>query len=687
MPELTNTKTVGQLRARLGGLESAVLTGGVTYYDTWADLSAVSGTVNGEKAIVVGPDGGQHYDPAALGNVDNIGQYEWVATGPNWERVADTLASDIAILTQQTEAAAAQAAADASLARDILSSLGEPAEAIFGRDPLFSEGTTFSDRFFFVTPIPYNGTISSVNVAERAVSGVLEVAVYRDASGTLTRVQQTTATLSASGSIVERALAEPLNVLVGDIIGVRSPTDGTYGFKDMQSNYWGDGFYITSGAFTDTIVLGAGTQYEPQVNFNVVYDVQVVTTAAFNDHEARITANEAATAASSARNDVGLPFALAALQRGFYEGRAASVIGVNPLTSVNTTLISSSIETEWTLTGAGVNEYVKETPLVRRLNGPWTAGATFPSDKLMFQRNTDYGEAGKKVGTNPVVEFLADADAIETYSLFGAEDDLWVMVDGQLTQLNPYTVPTRDGSVRYLRLDFSSKAVRRIRLIPGSEVSFGSWRVRGDLLDPTPKIPSTAYFMGDSITEGLQAPMFYRWPVQVGRLLGIDSVANGGIGQTGYLQTGSYPPNTAPNFRDRADDVLTMVDGGPPGLFVIAGGINDSAFSDAQIEAAAKQLFEELQAGAPEMIICAVGVLTGKQGFADANIVSRSAAIEAALAEIKNGVYVDPTPIYSDPDWQTYFDPGDSTHPLQAGHTRMAEYLSVGISRAVRPLL
>lgn len=65
-------------------------TEGIVVKGTWAELSAITGTGEGQAGRVVGADAGTHTDPVVGGTVDNLGEYAWSDTSPTgWERLSD----------------------------------------------------------------------------------------------------------------------------------------------------------------------------------------------------------------------------------------------------------------------------------------------------------------------------------------------------------------------------------------------------------------------------------------------------------------------------------------------------------------------------------------------------------------------------------------------------------------------
>jgi lysophospholipase L1-like esterase len=73
-----------------GAIEAA--TEGLTQKGTWAELSAIVGTRNGQPGRVTGPDAGTHTDPVVGGTVANKGEYEWSTNSPGgWKWLRNLL--------------------------------------------------------------------------------------------------------------------------------------------------------------------------------------------------------------------------------------------------------------------------------------------------------------------------------------------------------------------------------------------------------------------------------------------------------------------------------------------------------------------------------------------------------------------------------------------------------------------
>lgn len=69
---------------------------GLVQKGTWAQLSAIAGSANGQAGRVAGPDAGTHTDPVVGGTVANEGEYAWSTSPAGWQRVGELLVSKVA---------------------------------------------------------------------------------------------------------------------------------------------------------------------------------------------------------------------------------------------------------------------------------------------------------------------------------------------------------------------------------------------------------------------------------------------------------------------------------------------------------------------------------------------------------------------------------------------------------------
>lgn len=218
-------------------------------------------------------------------------------------------ANRLAPLVAAAMDAAHRADAAADEAEQFLADLSIERTEVVGRPAgvaLVDGNATNRAQAFFLDPVENFGLLSSVDIFDR-VAGTMEVAVYRDVAGTLTRVGLSS--ITSQGGNVERrcALATPLPVQPGDIRAIRSNTAGLY---SVTPGTPADGQGYALGpevALPETVTLsGPITNLRLQLRLNVDYREQVVTAEAFAVVAAdAIAAGDAAAAAAVAAADAG----------------------------------------------------------------------------------------------------------------------------------------------------------------------------------------------------------------------------------------------------------------------------------------------------------------------------------------------------------------------------------------------
>ncbi|WP_421925465.1 hypothetical protein [Neoaquamicrobium sediminum] len=119
------------IRALFGVVEDEVNAAAAGYVvkATWAALSAINGTRNGQPGRVTGPDAGNHTDPVVGGSVANVGEYAWSVSPEGWQRVgaivdtaslqAEIDAEESARIAADSAEATARANADTTLQNNI----------------------------------------------------------------------------------------------------------------------------------------------------------------------------------------------------------------------------------------------------------------------------------------------------------------------------------------------------------------------------------------------------------------------------------------------------------------------------------------------------------------------------------------------------------------------------------------
>ncbi|HEU0045071.1 SGNH/GDSL hydrolase family protein [Sphingomonas sp.] len=399
----------------------------------------------------------------------------------------------------------------------------------------------------------------------------------------------------------------------------------------------------------------------------------------------RIDANTAAIAALQTQALYQAPVQRLRLKRALYDAQARQIMAADPVTV-------SAFTTATSISG-GVG-YAKNSPRIRLLGGPWVAGTGFPGATMMYQRSVTYnGSTGGVSAGNTVFEFLLIGDSFEYYTLGTGGPGNWSLeIDGVATNDAGYpSAPNNTGGGYYhlVTLPVGGGIARRIRITtPGRPFGGINVPAGATLLDSTPARTSSMVVIGDSITEGSVATaMWRRWANQLAYQLGIDNVDVSGVGGSGYLNALGYNGNNPRaagfpdyRFRERINDVLTAISGGPPDLLVVAGGINDSALDPAAVGAEALLYFKALRAAAPDMAIVVLGPFWGDAAY-PASLLAIRDAIFAAAAQVKRVATVDVSGWYARSDRSTWFNGGaNGPHPIDVGHAAYGQLAAAAIS-------
>lgn len=229
------------------------------------------------------------------------------------------------------------------------------------------------------------------------------------------------------------------------------------------------------------------------------------------------------------------------------------------------------------------------------------AGGAYPDYIFGTNRAVSYS-ATSLTGNVLFIDFCTDAPVFEIYVKgTGSTSAMKVIVDGELAS-NTQTSYPADGGLYLTKVDFGSRAQRRIRLFCTTPY-FGGIRIMPtDTLWAAPKQDRIrAIFIGDSITEGPSGQnAFSSYAAITAQLLGLDDVWVSGVGATGYLAA----PAPKLTFRQRlATDVTPFA----PQVIVIAGGTNDGGSTDAQVQAECALYFDAITAALPAALVFVLG--------------------------------------------------------------------------------
>jgi lysophospholipase L1-like esterase len=411
-----------------------------------------------------------------------------------------------------------------------------------------------------------------------------------------------------------------------------------------------------------------------------------------------IDTNTAAIAAIQSKLGLLPPLQILRAQKSLYNAGGGSIarqiMASDPVTV-------SAPSTTASLSGVVI---AKDDSRVRFIGGRRAAGTTYPSTIMMADQSTTYNASPSwTIGINAGFEFVlpATVNSFEWYTVGTGSPGNWAIeINGVATSDAGYASAPTNGSLYYHRVDLPTSAIaRRIRIwTPNRKFGGLNLPAGATLNDPTPAVALNAVFIGDSITEGSVSTAVWRaWAMQCAYRLGIDNPIVSGVGGSGYLNSlgrnGSAQRVSGfndYNFRERINDVLQAVNGGPPDVVVIAGGINDGAFyTPAQIQAEALAYFQALRAAAPDMIIIVSGPWAPYGGYGAAGSVYYTTrdAIFAAAQQVRGVETVDVSGFVTTANQDTIFNGTvNGPHPVDAGHAIYGQLAAAAIAPIINSL-
>ena len=315
----------------------------------------------------------------------------------------------------------------------------------------------------------------------------------------------------------------------------------------------------------------------------------------------------------------------------------AVATGGPTVTLTNNTGLSSTITTGRKANAAGWYASIAPTN---------TASFRFLGTGGLFNNNSadafpdNFSVAFPTVGNAGRIESVFDGAQIEYLikQVVGAQ--YWIKVDGQYLTTLPVTVAGTAGDSANVKLVFADRAVRRIEFEITNTRFYGAFIQVNDSLRATATTTKRIVVMGDSYTGGAMAVSnLTTFASKLAYLLGYKDYTVSGIGGTGYLA-----PGTSVKFRDRVQtDVVNL----NADLVIVAGGHNDTSFTNAAIQAEADLLFKAIKAGASKPRLIVTGPLT--QGAAVSSYTAMQAAIFAAATSGGADATIDTTtnPIFT----------------------------------------
>ena len=334
--------------------------------------------------------------------------------------------------------------------------------------------------------------------------------------------------------------------------------------------------------------------------------------------------------------------------------------------------------------------YDKADAKIGRLGGPWTlAGASYPSNLMLDQRNNIYYAGGPITGGNP--QILLHIDAGVTQIGWMGEGALYVgvQIDGQLSAATGHLASPAPsgGGFRAHRLTLQSSASPRlVQIFLPRDAAVGDVQVNtgGSLLPLPARISPLVAFIGDSITEGTGATRRHLgWSQQTQLRLGIDSAAMA-VGSSGWIKSIAQREKLSV----RIPTLLTPKNGGPPDAAVIAMGVNDpivqslpNGGESGGITYVSHQAYQDeiradmaaIRSGAPIMPIILLGPFGTVNGYNSDTQFKRDLIFEV-VTEFNLVWTVDVQSWWSDPsDYTLWYEPADGVHPNNFGHSRMGQ--------------
>ena len=257
-------------------------------------------------------------------------------------------------------------------------------------------------------------------------------------------------------------------------------------------------------------------------------------------------------------------------------------------------------------------------------------------------------------------EFITESSLVEVrVGSSNANGIFRLIVDGQVAaEVTP--------SENYILIDYSAFPAksRKCRLEFRNFAYIRSLKVENtESVTATTTAGLKITYLGDSFTTGTgvaDARKHDAYSAYSARLLGAYDYRSSGLGGTGYLKVLGTDPSLA--TRMAADAVSSDV-------YVIAMGINDT---DADIASDINTMFDTLRSNNPTQPVFVLSAWGDGVGGENNPLIN--ASIQAAAAGRVGFYYV--------PVWEVAFTKSDGTHPDEAGHKTLGNYIAQQIRLA-----
>lgn len=373
-------------------------------------------------------------------------------------------------------------------------------------------------------------------------------------------------------------------------------------------------------------------------------------------------------------------------QNALYLPRVALRLPPKIMTSPPTVTVTNGTGPATTIAGSVLNlpgqsytsilcdDLTKYTPLGAGSAPPVRGTTAGPSQFGCGWQPTAYGPQSLRL------DFIFDGPVIEfcVRQLAGAQ--FRIMIDGEYLTRYPVTLGGAQNTWGNVKIDFGSRAVRRITFETNVTLFLGCWFGINDTMRAVPKPSGRLLVVGDSYAGGSAASTSVgSWATVAGLMLGFRDIVNAGAGSTGWVATGG-----GANALERlASDIIAPA----PTDIIFGLGHNDFAASASALTAQVATVLRATRAGLPNLRT--IHVLSAFNFGTQLTAINNAIAAGCAAAGEK---YVD---IATNPVWtgtgsvsspagsgQADLYNGDGTHPTDQGAVWLGQAVAMAVADA-----